>query len=74
MKASVARIAQHRFEEGREGNGPHSSQSRLLRYDNIDGMPVTLELSSNSVIFRASKLKPFKQRLTARKLIKDFEF
>ena len=31
------------------------------------------ELSSNTVFFRASKLKPFKNRLTARKLIKDLE-
>ena len=31
------------------------------------------KLSSNCVFFRTSKLKPFKQRLTARKLIKDLE-
>ena len=31
------------------------------------------ERSSNSVFFQAPKLKPFQQRLTARKLIKDLE-
>ena len=31
------------------------------------------ELSSNTVFFLVSKLKPFKQILITRKLIKDFE-
>ena len=51
----------------------HTCPSPLLRYDNIPGMPATLELSLNSVVFRASKL-PLMQRLTTRKVNKDFEF